>query len=651
MPGPAFRRESRCDRIEGAGGPARRLGAILSLSLLLVPHAAPAQTIEDLSTLSIEELGAIKVTSISKRPEPLSDAAAAVYVITAEDIRRSGATSLPEALRLAPNLEVARLNTAGYTVTARGFNSPESSNKLQVMVDGRSVYSPVASTVFWEGVNVPLSEIERIEVVSGPGGTLWGANAVNGVVNVITRSAGDSTGGFAEVGAGSGERNGTLRYGVKAADGAMALRGYLTGFDRRSSFAVTRGDASTDAFDGSQAGFRLDGKTGDGAAGGAASYTLQGDLYRNHTEWLDTTLHGGNLLGRWTHKLGDGSSVQLQAYYDQQNRDYLVATDRVQTFDVQAQHNVALGSRHQLVWGAQYRVWQSAFRSLVAFGFPDEDKTISLGSLFAQDEVTLAPKLKLTVGLKAEYNSYSGFDLLPNLRLAWRLSDAHMLWTAVSRSVRTPSRIDRELSGGGILAPSPDFQSERLTAYEVGYRGQPTANSRVALSAFYNVYDDLRTTSMTGGGLPIMLRNDMEGSTYGVEGWGSYGLTSWWTLHAGANWLHKSLRLKPGANDLSRFQAAGQDPAYQLQLRSRMNLTPEVEFDATLRRVGRVAVSNVPAYTEADLHLGWHVTPALELSLFGQNLLHARHLEAYDPSNNAPRAIGRSIYARLRVGF
>lgn len=645
MPWSATRRGSRSHRPERSGDPARWLAAALSLAL--IPHAAAAQTVEDLSTLSIEELGAIKVTSISKRPEPLSDAAASVYVITAEDIRRSGATSLPEALRLAPNLEVARLNAASYTVTARGFNSPESANKLQVMIDGRSVYSPVASTVFWEAVNVPLSEIERIEVVSGPGGTLWGANAVNGVVNVITRSAGASQGGFAEAGAGSGERNGTLRYGVKTGDGQMALRGYLTGFDRRSSHAVTPGDRSTDAFDGSQAGFRMDGA----AAGGAASYTLQGDLYRNHTDWLDTTLHGGNLLGRWTHKLDGGSSVQLQVYYDQQNRDYLVATDRLQTFDVQAQHNVALGTRHQLVWGAQYRVWRSSFRSLVAFGFPDEDTTISLGSLFAQDEVTLAPKLKLTVGMKAEHNSYSGFDLLPNLRLAWRLSDAHMLWTAISRSVRTPSRVDRELSGAGILAPSPDFRSERLTAYEIGYRGQPTAKSRVDLSAFYNVYDDLRTTSLTNGGLPIMLRNDMEGSTYGVEGWGSYGLTSWWTLHAGANWLHKNLRLKPGATDLSKFQSAGQDPAYQLQLRSRMNLTPEVEFDATLRRVGRVAVSTVPAYTEADLHLGWQVTPALDLSLFGRNLLHARHLEAYDPSNNAPRAIGRSIYARLRVGF
>nr|WP_222528223.1 TonB-dependent receptor [Azospirillum sp. 412522] len=626
----------------------------LSVPLILLADAAPAQTVEDLSTLSIEELGSIKVTSISKRPEPLSDAAAAVFVITAEDIRRSGATSLPEALRLAPNLEVARLNAAAYTVTARGFNSPESANKLQVMVDGRSVYSPVASTVFWEAVNVPLSEIERIEVVSGPGGTLWGANAVNGVVNVITKPATDSQGGFAEAGYGSGERAGTLRYGVKAGDGArgakgdgMALRGYLTGFDRRSSHTVTPGDTSTDGFDGSQAGFRFDGTAG----GGKASYTLQGDLYRNHTEWLDTTLHGGNLLGRWTHRLGDGSSVQVQAYYDQQNRDYQVATDRLQTADVQAQHNVALGTRHQLVWGAQYRVWQSTFRSLVGLGFPEEDATISLGSLFAQDEVTLAPRLKLTVGMKAEYNSYSGFDILPNLRLAWRLSDAHMLWTAVSRSVRTPSRVDRELSGLGILAPSPDFRSERLTAYEIGYRGQPVANSRVALSAFYNVYDDLRTTSLTNGGLPVMLRNDMEGSTYGVEGWGSYGLTGWWTLHAGANWMHKNLRLKPGTTDLSDFQSAGQDPAYQLQLRSRMNLTPEVEFDATLRRVGRIAVSGVPAYTEADLHLGWQVTPSLEVSLFGQNLLHARHLEAYDPANTMPRAIGRSVYTRLRVGF
>ncbi|WP_158284636.1 TonB-dependent receptor [Azospirillum sp. TSO35-2] len=614
---------------------------------MLVAGTVPgaAQTVEDLSTLSIEELGSVKVTSISKRPEPLSDAAAAVYVITAEDIRRSGATSLPEALRLAPNLEVARLNSAGYSVSARGFNSPEAANKLLVLVDGRSVYSPVASTVFWEAVNVPLADVERIEVVSGPGGTLWGANAVNGVVNVITRPAGATQGGLVELGYGTRERTGTLRYGTRVGD--TALRGYITGFDRGSSHALAPDDRTTDDFGGSQAGFRFDGA----GNGGADRYTLQGDLYRNHTDWLDTTLRGGNLLGRWTRTLDAGSSLQVQAYYDRQDRDYLVATDDLQTFDLQAQHNLTVGDRHQVVWGAQYRLWRSAFRSLVNFRFPDEQATISLGSLFAQDEIALSPGLKLTLGMKAEYNSYSGLDLLPNLRLAWRVADGHLLWTAVSRSVRTPSRVDRELSAPGLLDPAPEFRSERLTAYELGYRGQPSANSSLSLSGFYNVYDDLRTVNLTNGGLPLMLRNDMEGTTYGVEAWARYSLTNWWTLHAGGNWLHKNLRLKPGASDLSNFQAAGQDPAYQLQLRSQMTLTPEVEFDATLRRVGRVAASNVPAYTEADLHVGWHVTPSVELALFGRNLLHARHLEGYDPSNNPPRGIGRTIYTRLRVGF
>ena len=202
-----------------------------------------------------------------------------------------------------------------------------------------------------------------------------------------------------------------------------------------------------------------------------------------------------------------------------------------------------------------------------------------------------------------------------------------------------------------LLAPAPAFRSERLTAYELGYRGQPTSRSSLSLSAFYNVYDDLRTVGTTNGGLPLMLANDLEGSTYGVEGWGSYAVTNWWKLHAGANWLHKNLRVKPGSVDLSRFQAGGQDPAYQFQLRSEMNLTPEVELDVTLRRVGRVAVSAVPAYTEADLHVGWHVTPSLELALFGQNLLHPRHVEVYDPSTSPPRGIGRAVYARLRAGF
>ncbi len=621
-----------------AGGLLAGLGATMAIG-------ARAQTVEDLSGLSIEELGTIKVTSISKRPESLSEAAAAVYVITAEDIRRSGATSLPEALRQAPNLEVAQLNSLNYTVTARGSNSPETANKLLVLVDGRSVYSPVASTVYWESVNVVLADVERIEVVSGPGGTLWGANAVNGVINIVTRSAQDTQGGLVEMGVGTRERGGTLRYGTKVGD--MALRAYATGFGRTNSFVRLPTDFSTDAFNGSQSGFRLDGAANEGDD----TYTLQGDIYRNHTELLDMTLHGGNLLGRWTRRIDARSSVQIQAYYDWQNRDYLTATDALRTFDLQAQHNLKLGESHQIVWGGQYRLWQSAFRSLTFFQLVEPEARISLGSLFAQDEITLRPDLKLTVGVKAENSSYSGLDFLPNVRLAWQAANNHLLWSAISRSVRTPSRVDRELTGPGLLAPAPNFRSEELTAYEIGYRGQPTPRSSLSLSAFYNVYDHLRTSSLTNGRLPLMLHNDLEGTTYGVEGWASYGVTNWWKLHAGANWLHKRVHLKPGTVDLTNFQATGQDPAYQFQIRSEMSLTPEVEFDVMLRRVGAIAVSGVPAYTEADVHLGWHVTPSVELALFGRNLLHPRHLEANDPLATPPRSIGRTVYARLRAGF
>lgn len=611
---------------------------------MALPAGGLAQTVEDLRQLSIEDLANIEVTSVSRRAEPLNRAPAAVYVITAQDIHRSGASSIPEALRLAPNLTVARLNAYNYAITARGFNSPESANKLLVLVDGRSVYSPLAATVFWESVDVLLADVERIEVVSGPGGTLWGANAVNGVINIITRHTRDTQGFLVEAGAGNIDRYGTVRYGGKFGEQGT-YRIYATGFDRPSTDRVIQDDITTDAFHGIQGGFRLDLADGDDA------YTLQGDLYRNETDYLEASLYGGNMLGRWTRQLGTGSSLELQAYYDKKVRDYFVAMDSLETYDIQAQHNVMLGQNHNFVWGGEYRLWRSNFVSESLFHLADPEATLSVSNIFAQDEIALRPDLTLTLGLKIENNSYTGLDYLPNARLAWQLNDNHLLWSAVSRAVRTPSRIDRELEAPGVLLPSPGFRSEKLTAYEIGYRGQPTPRTSLSVSAFYNLYDDLRTTGSTAGWLPLVLDNDLEGETYGVEAWGSYDVNDWWRLRAGFNWLHKDLRLKPGSDDFSNMQTAGQDPVYQGQLHSEMSLAPGLELDLRLRRVGRVFPSQVPAYTELDAHLGWHLSPSLELSLYGSNLLNARHLEVNDPPTSLPRYIGRSFHVRLRAGF
>jgi iron complex outermembrane receptor protein len=603
-------------------------------------NAATALSTGDLSGLSLEELGTIQISSVSKRAEPLGGAPAAVFVITREDIVRSGAITLPEALRLAPNLDVVRLNTGAYTVTARGFNSPESANKLLVLIDGRSVYTPLASTVFWESQGILLSDIERIEVISGAGGTLWGANAVNGVINVITRDAGATQG--LQLQAGGGDHDGlvTARYGGKLGDKA-AFRVYAQG--RRADFGGV-GPLTADApADGVQAGFRIDGA----AAGGV--FTFQGDAYRNKVDLLDTKLTGENLLGRWRRDLGNGSAVQLQAYVDQARRDYLVASDSLTTFDVQLQHNLAIGSRNQLVWGANYRVWQSEFNSLVGLGFVKPAKTLNLASLFAQDDLELTPRLKLTLGLKLENNSYSGLDYLPTARLAWQPAERSLVWTSVSQAVRTPSRIDRELQGGGgIFAPAPDFAAEKLTALELGYRGQPTERLSVSVTAFYNHYDDLRTATLTRGGVPVHLANDLGGDTSGVEAWGAFAAAPWWRLSFGASTLAKDLRLDPGTADITRLQSAGQDPRYHALLRSQMNLGEHALLDIGLRNVGRVSPSNVPAYTEADVRVAWRLTDALEVSLAGANLLHDRHLEAIDPSTAPVTYIPRTVFLSLR---
>lgn len=613
-------------------------------------------SMNDLGQLSIEQLGNLEVTSVAKRPQPLNEAAASIFVITAEDIRRSGATTLPEALRLAPNLEVARINAFTYAISARGFNSPESSNKLLVLIDGRSVYSPLGGTIFWQGVDVPLADIERIEVVSGPGGTLYGANAVNGVINVITKSSADTKGLLVNAGAGSEDDRLYARYGGALADFAT-WRAYVNTFRRDDTDPVAALDDTKDSFSAIQGGFRMDGGIG------AEVFTVQGDIFANRVKDAYEKLWGGNLLGRWAHQFDDGSALSVQAYWDKSDRDAALLQDRLQTYDLQAQHTFGFGDFHQIVWGGEYRMWREALYSESPAHFAKPSATLTLANAFAQDDIALADNLKFTLGMKAEYNSYSGLDIMPNVRLAWKPSSDVLFWAAVSRAVRTPSRIDRELIAPGILIAAPNFASEKLNAFEVGYRGQILTNVSLSVSGYYNKYNDLRSDQYTPATLfPIQLQNHLNAKTYGVEVWGTYTPTGWWRLRAGFNSFQRSLSLDPHANDLIETQTAGQDPPYQAQLRSEMNLGADWELDLDLRNVAHVETPTlvslspetyrtavlVPSYTEADVRLGWHFAPGFELSVDGRNLLHGRHIEFNDPSSYPERYIQRSVFVNLR---
>lgn len=627
------------------------LGVVVAVGLatsaraedLVASGATNDQAVEKLRDFSLEDLGNLTVTSVSKRAEPISQAPASVFVITAEDIRRSGATSLPEALRLAPNLEVARLNAGQYAITARGGNSAESSNKLLVLVNGRSVYEPIGSGILWQQVDVALETVERIEVVSGPGGTLWGANAVNGVINVITRS--DMQGLNLDVGGGNLDRNATVTFGGKL--GGLGARGTLSAFDRGGLNAAP-GDATKDGFRGLMGNFRLDG--GDKGL----SYSLSTNAYNNHQDDADGRLWGGSVIGRVEKVLANGQDLTVQAYVARDDRSAVDTHERRDTYNIQVQDAMTVGA-HELVFGGEARTWREYFLSTNIFHFANPKATISLGAVFAQDVVALRPDLKLTVGMKLEDNNYSGLDWMPNVRLAWTPADNSLAWAAVSRAVRTPNRIERELTATGILSPSPDFQSESLWAYEVGYRVQPTPRTSISVTVFYDDYDDLRVDQFPATILPIVLRNGGQGQSYGIEAWATFTVTDWWRLRAGANTLQRDYRTKPGFDDLTQLQIAGDDPKYQAQLRSDMQLGAAVDLELAVRRIGTAAQVNhvvgAPAYTEADLNLAWRIRPDLALSLNGFNLLNDHHLELNDASTTPVRAVPRSIYVGLRWGF
>jgi iron complex outermembrane receptor protein len=621
----------------------------MALISMFMASGACSQTIpaassgDQLQHMSVEDLANLQVTSVSKRPEALRSSASSIYVITAEDIRRSGYVTLPEVLRLAPNLEVARINGYSYSVTARGFNSPETANKLLVLIDGRSVYEPIGSGVLWQQIDVSLDNIDRIEVISGPGGTLWGANAVNGVINIISKPSSETQGLYLRATASPYKRTGTIRFGGALGKHAH-FRVYADGFEQSQTKAALVTDTFDDGFRGQHAGFGIDGTRE------ADSYTFKGDAYRNEISEGGGIFRGYDLLAGWARTLDNGSIVNLQAYADHDVRDEPTLFESRDTYSLEAQHAVALNDRHQFVWGGEIRVWRENFVSYNAFHFADPKTTISLASVFAQDGMTLRDNLKLTLGLKAENSSYSGLEWLPNVRLGWQRGN-QMVWGSVSRAVRTPNRIERELEASGILLPAPDFESEKLTAYEIGWRAQPLANLSLSLSAFENHYDDLRTDGYPATIFPLVLQNGGRGTTSGLEGWATFDVTPNWRLKGGFNTLNKHFELKPGFNDLTNLSVSGQDPRYQAQIRSEWTVGKAWDIDVAMRTVGKVDTAPVPAYTEASVRVAWRLTDKLELNWIAGNLLHKRHIEVWDPSTASPRYSGRSVLLSLRYGY
>ncbi|MBK4736738.1 TonB-dependent receptor [Noviherbaspirillum sp. DKR-6] len=641
---PACQDEHRIVRpaVPPRAAPAQRLAP---LGLLLAAFCAHAHGAE-LADLSLEELANIEVTSVSKRAQPLSDAPASIYVITNNDIRRSGATSLPEALRLAPNLQIAQVDARNYAITARGFNSPFE-NKLLVLIDGRTVYTPLFSGVFWDVQSVMLEDVERIEVVSGPGATLWGANAVNGVINIITRSAADTQGALASVGGSKFSRSGAARYGGELSNG-----GHYRVYGKADSNEDLRNEAGGQSLTGwhrKQAGFRADwGNPGSG-------YTIQGDAYDgalHQARTADIQVSGANLIGRINRILDGGSKLNLQAYWDHTERNQPLAfAERLDTFDLQAQHALQLGSAQQLVWGGGYRLARDRVDNGVAFGFLPGDLNMNWANIFAQDEIALSDKLKLTGGLKLERNNYTGVETLPTLRLAYKPNPTSLAWSALSRSVRAPSRIDRDLFSptnpktvNGVpqyaIAGGPNFASEVADVLEVGYRAQPLATLSYSVTAFYSQYRRLRTTEPNPVGAGLVFENRARGRNSGVEMWGNWQALPRWRLSAGLVVQRVETELDADSRDQTGTTGlATSDPSNFWQLRSSIDIAEGKELDVMMRHVGALSSPALPAYTAIDMRYGWKLRRDLELSLLGQNLFDAKHAEF----GAAP---GRALYER-----
>ena len=672
----------------------RRLTLIVATATLsLAIPAWPQQNVNALNDLSLQDLMNIQVTSVSGTDQKLSQAAAAVFVITQEDIRRSGAKNIPDLLRIVPGVDVAQINANTWAVSARGFNH-QFTDKLLVLVDGRAVYSPLLGGVNWDTQDVPLEDIDRIEVIRGPGATLWGANAVNGVINITTKKTADTKGGMIVAGGGSnGQANGTAQYGG-ALGSNTTYRVFTKYLNSNSLPTVPTLDTSpgADGWHLFHGGFRADTKIST-----KDSLTVQGDLYAGNegativhifsveppvTGNLNTItdLSGGNILGRWEHTFSARSDTTLQVYFDHYDRTGPEASENRSTIDFDFRHHWLWGARQDILWGVDYRHTSDRTVGTIDQAFDPADDGLQLFSFFVQDSITLRPdQLFLTVGTKLEHDYFSGFQLDPSVRLAWTPSTNLTLWSAVSRAQRSPDRRHADINAGLVAFPDPQgsatpvevilfgnplFQPEFVIAYEAGFRAQVKRRLSLDVSTFFNDYDHLEslepgpevfepTPAPARYVISQTFGNLMYGTTEGVELSLNLELARRWTLSPGYSFLEMHLHTEPTSGDTSSAaNYQGSSPQHEAKLRSHMELSHTIAWDASAFFVSALPFQQVDSYTRVDSQLTWKFAEQAELSIVGQNLLQSRHLESNDIFTLVnPALIRRSAYAKITWRF
>ena len=629
-----------------------------------------------LANLSLEELSNIEVTSVSKRTQNLQSAAAAITVVTNEEIRRSGATTVPDALRFVPGLNVAQQSASDLAVSARGFSSVNS-EKLLVLSDTRSIYTPLFSGVLWDVQDYLLADIDRIEVIRGPGATLWGSNAVNGVINITTKKSQDTQGLLVETAAGTNTKlNAAVRYGDTANNGAS----YRV-FGKYVDYGDTINDSAQSNDD-----WRLGhvGARTDWDITAADSITVQGDIYRGTLGQLtpsitvigrqgpigglDAEVSGGNILARWQHRIDDDSNFSLRAYYDRTHRDDPSYRDELDTLSVDFQY-AWNWSRQQWLWGLNYQVTDNRNESKIIFDVDPDSSRDQLLGFFIQDQIALTDNLHFTLGTKYEHNDFSGDEWQPSARLAWDFTDRQTLWTAVSRAVRVPTRLERDIAVDASdptvnpifrLQGNSDFDSEVLVAYEAGYRWQARDNVSLDIAAFHNRYSDLASLEVgnpyvdanTGFTIvPIINDNKTDGTTRGIETQINYfPLTTWRIV---ANYSYLDVQLDPRGLDINRGAFfAGSTPRHQFGLRSFSDLPGDFQLDVHFRYLSKIRHlpeivngDGIGEYAEMDVRLAKQLSKQLEISLVGQNLLHDRHIEFGTPE--ARGEIQRGMYIKM----
>ena len=660
---------------------------VTALTSLFVMVASAQNNQVDVTTMSVEDLMNMQVTSVSKRTQKVADAAAAVYVITQEDIRRSGATNIPEALRLAPGVQVARIDENKWAISSRGFNG-RFADKLLVLIDGRSVYTPLFSGVYWNVQDVMLEDVDRIEVIRGPGATLWGANAVNGVINIITKSARNTQAGLATAGGGNELRGfSNLRYGGTVNQDAY-YRAYAKYFNVGSSTDPIGGNG-TDNWDSLRGGFR-----GDWNPAGPDKVTLQGDMYRSHYGELLTipslnapysstfpnagAISGGNILGRWAHDFGN-SSTSLQVYFDNTNiSENSLFADHQNIFDIDFQHSFHLTDSQAVIWGVGYRSIGDSNDSSFTVSLQPNHNQLNQFSGFAQDEISLLDRrVQLTLGSKLEHNDFTGLEVEPNARLLWNMTPNQSIWTAVSRAVRTPALTERGLQlvsavipPGGPGNPTPlaaaadvygsnQFQSEDLLAYEVGYRVQVANNVSADIATFYNNYTHLRSAEPGAPFVqtdpaplhlvvPFVASNKMHGGTYGAEIFTEYKVIPRWKLSGSYSYLQMDIRKDATSMDPTPDNPNMSSPRHQFYVRSSLDVFRKLEHDFTVRYVDELPGLSIPSYYSVDTHFSYALPHSYELSIGSQNLLNHQHLEFVpDFINVSPTEVKRSIYGSI----